>query len=95
MSGPISNPQALKYFKKSVDGTNAVGISLLSHCSHGYKIRGPEIQTCTASGNWVQTRHKKNEPHYLTPNHPIDCLLGNTNNIFLKLLIIREQFSVV
>ena len=80
-SGSISNAQLVKFFKKSVDGTYAVGLSLFSRCHRGFRIRGPQAQTCTASGNWEQTRHKENEDYYLTPNHPVVCLLGNTNSI--------------
>ena len=86
ISGTLSNP---KFLKKSVDGTYAVGLLLFSRCNLGFELRGPQVQTCKASGNWEQKRHKKNEPYYLTPNHPADCLPGNTNNIFHKLLTIK------
>ena len=64
-------------------------------CGSGFIIEGARCEVCTASGNWKQPFYDQDYDENYSPNYPRKCVPGNTNNIFLKLLIIREQFSYV
>ena len=89
---PLFKPQ---YYNPTPDGTYGVGFILIAYCGSGFIIKGPRREVCTASGNWKQPFYDENYDENYSPNYPRKCVPGNTNNIFLKLLIIREQFSYV
>ena len=91
MKPPISKP---KLFRPSVDGTYAVDLILAVSCGHGFKLKGPIYENCTTSGNWQQINHEQDDQFY-SSNYPRKCLPSNIDNIFLKLLIIREEFSYI
>ena len=88
---PISNPT---FVEPSANGRYAVGIILQATCCHGFKLEGPILEECTTSGNWQQINHEQDDCFY-SSDYLRKCLPSNIDNIFLKLIIIREEFSYI